>query len=245
MTGAFRAAWYAINEANRRPMSLNAALIDALRTSAREGDPFIYMHCATCMRLMKLSVPMFLKDGKGAAAAAAATASTVVSAFPPDMRSWSIDTVCRWVGTQSFSKYRSGFRDALVCGDVLADITDSDLIELGVTSGLHRKAVLSAINRFCRPPVASSTATAAGGGVSGVGAGLPSPQLLRGDSTSTAPRLLTSADSTFADGAGGSPRGRSFDVFISYRRVGGGAFAHLLRVLVSVGSLRVWLMRCG
>jgi hypothetical protein len=129
---------------------------------------------------------------------------------------WSIDAVCEWVGDQTFSTYRPLFRNGFVSGKVLVSLTVDDLCDLGVTHKIHQRAIRFAIDELCATFVGGS-----GGGGGGGGGG-------SGGGGGAAPLLKTRA----------SPQ---FDVFLSYRRLGGADFAQLLKVELQALGLRVFL----
>ena len=62
---------------------------------------------------------------------------------------WNLDDVGDWLGTLALGQYRSAFLDAAIDGAFLFDLNDEDLRNtLGIEHNLHRKKILSAIQRL-------------------------------------------------------------------------------------------------
>ena len=122
---------------------------------------------------------------------------------------WSIEAVCAWVGKQPFRSYRAAFRDNLVTGRVLLTLTEQDLTtNLGVSNALHRRTILFAIGDL--------TAT-----------GEDHAELIRSPSSFRDGTAVSRerASSVHNNRASGEPE--MYDVFISYRRLGGADFAQV------------------
>jgi class 3 adenylate cyclase len=71
--------------------------------------------------------------------------------------------IAAWLGGLGLEQYAPAFRDNDVDGEVLPELTDDDLISIGVTSVGHRRKLLAAIAalRSNAPPVAARVAPAA------------------------------------------------------------------------------------
>jgi len=67
--------------------------------------------------------------------------------------------VAKVITSLDFAQYALAFANAGVCGADLASIEDSDLVELGITLGLHRKRLLRSIDAFVALGVPSSMVT--------------------------------------------------------------------------------------
>lgn len=75
------------------------------------------------------------------------------------VREWDTDAVSLWVSCQSFHCHEEAFRTGWITGRVLLHLTDVQLAEMGVTSRLHRRAVLTAIARLAASPTRGSQPT--------------------------------------------------------------------------------------
>jgi hypothetical protein len=63
--------------------------------------------------------------------------------------SWSVEDVARWLQSLALGQYSEAFIDAAVDGEFLYDLNDDDLKNtLGVEHKLHRKKILSCIDRL-------------------------------------------------------------------------------------------------
>jgi class 3 adenylate cyclase len=71
--------------------------------------------------------------------------------------------IAAWLRGLGLGRYEQAFRDAEVTPEVLPELTDADLRELGLPLG-PRKAVLKAIRGLTDPPAAGTTAELAGAG---------------------------------------------------------------------------------
>jgi hypothetical protein len=184
-TGGIALAWVAANYGTKGQLEAGLHLLErtggvsALMTLARHPDAFIYSVAATALKQLKLPVPYYRDPARDSAQAGGLGSDDGGGgggggglALPADVLSWDIDTVCAWVGAQPFKVYRPAFRDSFVSGYVLACLSDDDLREMGVASGVHRKAIRAAIaKRLARAGQAYShtqglvaAAPAAGGG---------------------------------------------------------------------------------
>ena len=167
--------------------------IRALRICAASNDPFVFSASAYVLRTLSLPVPSFRPT----------TVEATLSA--KDCGAWSIDQVCTWVASQNFKTYRKYFRENLVSGRVLLSLSEGDLVNLGVTNALHRRAIVFAIEDLKEASTLDTVEDSSG-----------FPTSLK-------------------------PIAQTFDVFISYRRVGGADFAHLLKLCLSAMGLEVFL----
>ncbi len=138
------------------------------------------------------------------------------------------------------------FRDSLVSGRILLKLTDDSLVDVGITHRIHRLAILEAISDLKSAASSSSSSAAAAtckvptlalgaasvstpheaGGGSG-GSGFSSP-------------LGHPRNTSFTDGYSVAAR-QSFDVFLSYRRLGGSDFAQLMKIQLQAHGLSVFL----
>jgi hypothetical protein len=125
--------------------------------------------------------------------------------IPKHAASWSIDDVCLWIGMQCFKQYRHVFRDSFVCGLLLLALGDGDLAAMGVGHPIHRRFILLAIGDIKLAIAGGETSANEGGGVRG------------GNRLVRIPSIIDIKDDTY-------------DVFLSYRRLGGAEFAHLLKI---------------
>ena len=67
--------------------------------------------------------------------------------------------VSRWLADQGLGRHAEAFVENGIAGDVLPDLTDADLKELGLNLG-DRKRLLRAIEKLAAGPTQSQTATA-------------------------------------------------------------------------------------
>ena len=65
-----------------------------------------------------------------------------------------------WLRSLGFGQYEAAFREAEIGVDVLADLTDADLIQLGVPLG-NRKRLLKAIANLGAPATSATRITLA------------------------------------------------------------------------------------
>ena len=68
--------------------------------------------------------------------------------------------IAAWLRALGLERYAQAFRDAEITVEVLPELTDADLRELGLPLG-PRKAVLKAIRNLAGPPAMEATAEAA------------------------------------------------------------------------------------
>ena len=229
--------------------------IDAVaRSLCLDPDAFLYLAGTGLLQCLGLPLPMYRDPSRAAAAAAAASHDSSVL-------TWSIDDVCAWVGRQPFRAYRQMFREALVDGTSLATLCEEELVDMGIASLLHRKAVRGAIGRLLfrcglayeHAVVAASPAAAAavhgetgeGSGqllhtVDGADVGLSSAPF-----TSPSRQIMGRVGGGFSSGGGSSAEGAAEaarkDVFISYRRKTGAVLARLLDLHLRMAGLRTFL----
>jgi hypothetical protein len=111
-------------------------VVTALRVCANSSDAFVYAASIYVLRRLNFAVPNYRDISRS---------RNDENSNVSDPSSWSIDQVCKWVGTQFFRSYRQRFRDGFVTGIVLLALHDEDLKEMGITSSLHRKSILLAI----------------------------------------------------------------------------------------------------
>ena len=186
-------------------------LVHSLRLVVASENPFVFAAAAYVLRAINLAVPPYNSAAK-AKKKAIISGATDESAIA--LADWSIERVCEWVRTQPFKQYSPIFRDGFVTGGVLASITEPDLIELEISHPLHRRLMLQAIDQ------------------------------LKATNGTAASAALAAAAAGRAGGAGSdsaSSRHSGYDVFISYRRVGGEDFAALLKVQLEQAGLTVFL----
>ena len=144
---------------NKR-MLLAPSMLAAIRSCCLSSDAFIYSAAISILRTLGVAFPSYRP--KKAHEDDSAKDSVLL---------WSVDAVCAWAGDQIFSAYRQLFRDSLVTGRVLLELSDDDLADMGVAHRLHRRTILHAISDL------KDSSTVDG---SGVGAGaiptLPKPR---------------------------------------------------------------------
>lgn len=132
-----------------------------------------------------------------------------------NVANWSIDDVCAWAGTKCFKQYRHIFRESFVCGRLLLALTDHDLAAMGVVHPLHRRSMLLAIGDI--------------------------KSAVEGDEPSAGKSSLGGHSSLVRIPSTIDIKSDTYDVFISYRRLGGADFAHLLKISLSLMGLSVFL----
>ena len=79
---------------------------------------------------------------------AATTPTTRVQNRNPNVALWSIATVGSWLLELNLGEHLVAFRDAAVDGDMLLDLTNEDLLAIGVAHPMHRKKVLKRVERL-------------------------------------------------------------------------------------------------
>lgn len=228
-------------------------VVESLREPAYDADPFVYAAAAKAMKIMGAPL-MYYRDPSRKDAENCVNDDDMSHKSMPE---WSIDEVCAWVGWQPFRMHRQLFREGLVSGLILSCLSDDDLKEMGISNGLHRKAVRAAVGAhlasFGLPyhhgvnarDTANSTApthaaniplspgsTSRGGGAGPAGR-LELGTLARVNSFPGAAAPMS------VEGRNGGGIVRSarttrsqVDVFISYRRDGGSIMARLLQQLL-------------
>ncbi len=125
---------------------------------------------------------------------------------------WNLNQVVQWLKLTPYGRYSPEFRSNVISGRLLLTLVDADLVGMGIANAMHRRGILFQIDDL-------RAAGAQGDG----GSSLSSSAL-----ASLAPSMSSSADS-------------GYDVFISYRRVGGADFAHLLKMQLKAAGLKVFL----
>jgi hypothetical protein len=187
-------------------------LVHSLRLVVASENPFVFAAAAYVLRAINLAVPPYNSAAK---AKKKAIISGAADASAMALADWSIERVCEWVRTQPFKQYSPIFRDGFVTGGVLASITESDLAALEITHPLHRRLMLQSI------------------------------EMLKATNGTAASAAIAAAAASRAAGGSGSDSAASrhtgYDVFISYRRVGGEDFAALLKVQLEQAGLTVFL----
>jgi hypothetical protein len=190
-------------------MLASAETLRVLRVCLASKDAFVYSTAAFIARKIGLAVPFHQGDGTPPPA----------DELPPQVAAWSIEQVFVWVGRQSFRAYRAAFRESLVTGRMLVELTDDDLVAAGVAHALHRRAILHAVSDLVDASAAAATADPSGSA---------SPSTL-----AHSPRLARTPSCRRADGG--------VDVFISYRRAGGSDFAQLIKIVLADAGLNAFL----
>eukprot|EP00009_Paramoeba_aestuarina_P000351 CAMPEP_0201513852 /NCGR_PEP_ID=MMETSP0161_2-20130828/5823_1 /ASSEMBLY_ACC=CAM_ASM_000251 /TAXON_ID=180227 /ORGANISM="Neoparamoeba aestuarina, Strain SoJaBio B1-5/56/2" /LENGTH=457 /DNA_ID=CAMNT_0047910227 /DNA_START=448 /DNA_END=1821 /DNA_ORIENTATION=+ len=209
--GAVRMASMAHSTSGRESLRQSPrSVLQALRNIAASHDPFIFSLAIVCLEAMGEAIPTYRPE------------KTEEKNLPSDINDWSIDHVCEWVGKQTFKGYRTCFREGLVSGDVLIQLDDELLEEMGIEKKVHRLAVLSAIERL----KSSMEKEMEEGGKK---------------DKEKEQSMLQSTDSVMDIGALEIKKENLIDVFISYRRKGGSVLAHLLRRELQMGGLTVFL----
>lgn len=212
-----------ISDKKQREALLQPALVAAVRAAAASADAFVYAAAILLLKRLDVSIPAYRGDKH------AGGVGTDGHSGPEAVAAWSIDDVCMWVGQQPFRQYRQHFRDALVTGRVLLSLDDAALADVGVKHPIHRRTIAFAIDDM-RTASAAAVAVASGGSGSS------------SDASGTTAALSTSITTSL--GSPMAPLGAAafrYDVFISYRRVGGADFAHLLKLQLRAAGLEVFL----
>jgi len=64
---------------------------------------------------------------------------------------WEIEDVCEWLISLGgdFKDYTEYFRTAGIDGDMICSLTEEELMELKVTKKVHRRRILTSINKLC------------------------------------------------------------------------------------------------
>lgn len=151
-----------------------AQLIDSTETMLKFGFmsmSLTYFSTLNMMRAMQkvavtdaLSTPAV--DGEDSpdavANSALAHSRNLDKRSTPQVESWSINDVSKWLASISLSQYQSAFKEGAVDGAFLCELTDEDLRNtLGVEHRLHRKKILFSIrclkNYSEVPPIQSPT----------------------------------------------------------------------------------------
>jgi hypothetical protein len=227
-----KAAQEAVTNGSSTPLELlkTAGVVERARELAVDGDAFLYVHAVKLLNAMNLPTPYY-RDPSIQAVQNANSESNVLA--------WSIEDVCSWVGKHSFHAYCAAFREALIDGSSLSTLSDAELVEMGVISALHRKAIRSSIGRLLSkagfiyehaPVIASAAAVDS---VDNLG----SPRSPRPHTPHTSLHLR----SFTASGDAGIENEDTKDVFISYRRKTGAVLAQLLAMHFKANGLRVFL----
>lgn len=206
-------------------------MLARLRAAAASPDAFVYGAAIFVLHELGLPLPYF----RGSTSSSSVSRSTPDSrggGLPADPSNWTIEQVVQWVSGQSFRAYRQAFRSQLVNGQMLLELTDEDCAEaLGMTSRLHRRAVLLAVQRLREAQDAGERGVAGGDGGKDVGLGA----MRAGSGTAVLRRGVSVPQMQDAP---------MFDCFISYRRAGGADFALLLKVRGTLGvRYRITLVR--
>lgn len=70
-----------------------------------------------------------------------------------DPSEWSVEEVCDWLLSlgKDYSQYIAQFRDAGIDGQMLPDLTDEELKELGVSRGINRRKLKTSIKKLFPP----------------------------------------------------------------------------------------------
>src|SRR3954468_9134441 len=74
-----------------------------------------------------------------------------------------MSTVVEWLSDAGFERYADAFAEQDITLDVLPELNDADLKELGVATLGDRKRLLKALAALAAPPAAAGTATASTG----------------------------------------------------------------------------------
>lgn len=194
-------------------------MLTGVRAAASSADPFVY--AAANALLHALDEPTLVFRARAAAAAAAAASD------PARAAAWSVEQVAQWVAAQPFRCFRSAFRDNFVTGRTLLSLSEEDLVAIGVAHPIHRRTMLFAIGDL----------VAAGGGVAG--GGVEALDASRSGGGSVGSPVARSHPLPLSPSSAGASA--TYDVFISYRRVGGADFAQLLKLLLKAEGLNVFL----
>ena len=94
-------------------------------------------------------------------AAALPSAPAAPAPGPGPVREWSLAQVGRWLGSvgSAFSQYADSFAATGIDGEELLDLNSDELVELGISSALHRKRILKEISKLkLRPSGGRATA---------------------------------------------------------------------------------------
>jgi len=79
-----------------------------------------------------------------------------------DLRFWTIDKVSEWLVSVGFGHLKEVFVEHRISGDVLLDLSQSDLVEMGVQALGDRKRILRGIALLRLPSLASNPSSPQG-----------------------------------------------------------------------------------
>eukprot|EP00771_Trimastix_marina_P001541 gnl/Trimastix_PCT/2621.p1 GENE.gnl/Trimastix_PCT/2621~~gnl/Trimastix_PCT/2621.p1 ORF type:complete len:821 (-),score=149.92 gnl/Trimastix_PCT/2621:151-2613(-) len=130
------------------------------------------------------------------------------------------DSLASWLREEHLSQYTAAFIRSRVDWQLLSQASDPMLQEaLGITNAFHRMRILREATRRQSdlPPPHTPTASGTGSTETSVSLTLPIPQQQQ------------------------QPPRSKYDIFISYRRVGGSQLASLMKVLLTLRGYRVFL----
>ena len=176
--------------------------VAAIRYCAALKDAFVYTCSVFILSMLGLALPFYKEHGLSENELDVNTLSK-----------WTIAQVCRWVAGQPFRVHTAMFRDSLINGRMLIEMTDDDLVAVGISNPLHRRAILHSV-----------------------------ADLVEEGKQTTSSNSLVRSVSQGGTGSTGSVKAEAgVDVFLSYRRDGGSDFAQLLKIVLSEAGLNVFL----
>ena len=206
------------------PIVRSASVVAAIRNGATGTDPFVYNASAFLLEEIGESVPYYREAGR----------QNEIGADPTQAMRWTIDDVCHWVGLTPFKSYRTFFRDSFVSGKLLLTFNEQHLVDMGITHRIHRLAILHAIDdlrQLMLNPEAPVCFARPG-----------SRFMSRAGSRSGSPDRCGSGKKKFEVLAVLDEEPEvAYDVFISYRRIGGADFAQLLKIQLVAAGFKVFL----
>jgi hypothetical protein len=205
-----------------------ANAISTLRELATEPDAFLYMAAILGLSALKVHPPKF-QDNSRSIYKAVNDSSKLI-------KDWSNEDVYSWVGKSAFKEYQQNFRNSLVSGAVLVTLTNEDLVELGVSKPLHRKAISTAIQNLIKQDSQSSIKDSLSRPT--FLSDPVSPQSIRGSSAVT---HQSSSPLRFNPLFVSDEASDKVDVFISYRRATGSVMAQLLKIHLKNAGLTTFL----
>lgn len=125
----------------------------ALFCSDSTVDRFLAYYSLTILKALGHTIPSLHQTVSTLESKSTKTTAKIVSFSGLDplllpLDEWNTDTVCLWISLQSFNEYTSLCRSAWINGRVLQQLTDTDLVEMGIAKAIHRKVIKVAINNL-------------------------------------------------------------------------------------------------
>lgn len=167
---------------------LEELLID---TAALTQDPLVYQRVCTALNYLEVSPPLF---GKSSNRSSNNIPRQLLS--QSHVHQWKVKNVIEWMNHQPFKEFSDTFGKGYIDGPALIELTDDDLIDLGITKSIQRKVILDAIRTLLPKEytlssplrLSSSTSTirhSLSGGGGGIAASSPTVGVARTISSSS------------------------------------------------------------